>query len=154
MIPETVAPLVPLFAPYCGGLGRLMALESVLAVLLEGDWAGKRLLQGGRSHMLRLSWSGETAPQEILHCDLTFPDLPEVKYSFDLPCHQLVQWLMDREGVSSCRRVSGSGCCWVSSPLLPKQWAAPPKFRFKTHPPARLTDGPHLADRLLRILQW
>ncbi len=75
-----------------------MALESALAVLLEGDWAGKRLLQGGRSHMLRLSWSGETAPQEILHCDLTFPDFPEVKYSFELPCHQLVQWLMDREG--------------------------------------------------------
>ena len=98
MIPESVAPLVPLFAPYCGGLGRLMSLESALAILLAGDWAGKRLLQGGRSHMLRLSWSGETAPQEILHCDLTFPHLPEVKYSFELPCHQLVHWLMDREG--------------------------------------------------------
>lgn len=98
MIPETVAPLVPLFAPYCGGLGRLVSLESALAILLAGDWAGKRLLQGGRSHMLRLSWSGETAPQEILHCDLTFPDLPEMKYSFELPCLQLVQWLMDREG--------------------------------------------------------
>ena len=98
MIPESVVPLVPLFAPYCGGLGRLMSLEGALEILLEGDWAGKRLLQGGRSHVLRLSWSGETAPQEILHCDLIFPDLPEVKYSFELPCHQLVQWLMDREG--------------------------------------------------------
>ena len=75
-----------------------MSLEGALEILLEGDWAGKRLLQGGRSHVLRLSWSGETAPQEILHCDLTFPDLPEVKYSFDLPCHQLVQWLMERQG--------------------------------------------------------
>ena len=98
MIPESVAPLVPLFAPYCGGLGRRMPLEAALAILLAGDWAGKRLLQGGRSHMLRLSWSGETAPQEILHCDLIFPELPEVQYSFELPCHQLVQWLMDREG--------------------------------------------------------
>ena len=97
MIPESVAPLVPLFAPYCGGLGRLMSLEAALAILLAGDWNGKRLLQGGRSHALRLSWSGETAPQEILHCELIFPDLPEVKYSFELPCHQLVQWLMDRE---------------------------------------------------------
>ena len=97
MIPESVAPLVPLFAPYCGGLGRLMSLEAALAILLAGDWNGKRLLQGGRSHSLRLSWSGETAPQEILHCELIFPDLPEVKYSFELPCHQLVQWLMDRE---------------------------------------------------------
>jgi hypothetical protein len=75
-----------------------MSLEGALEILLEGDWAGKRLLQGGRSHVLRLSWSGETAPQEILHCDLIFPELPEVKYSFELPCHQLVQWLMDREG--------------------------------------------------------
>ncbi len=98
MIPDSVAPLVPLFAPYCGGLARLMPLEGALAILLTGDWTGKRLLQGGRSHVLRLSWSGETAPQEILHCDLIFPDLPEVKYSFELPCHQLVQWLMDREG--------------------------------------------------------
>ena len=97
-IPESVAPLVPLFAPYCGGVGRLMPLEGALATLLAGDWTGKRLLQGGRCHMLRLSWSGETAPQEILHCDLIFPDLPEVQYSFELPCHQLVQWLMDREG--------------------------------------------------------
>ena len=98
MIPDSVAPLVPLFAPYCGGLGRQLPLEGALAILLAGDWTGKRLLQGGRSHMLRLSWSGETAPQEILHCDLIFPDLPEVQYSFELPCHQLVQWLMDREG--------------------------------------------------------
>ena len=75
-----------------------MPLEGALAILLAGDWNGKRLLQGGRSHVLRLSWSGEKAPQEILHCDLIFPDLPEVQYSFELPCHQLVQWLMDREG--------------------------------------------------------
>ena len=98
MIPDSVAPLVPLFAPYCWVLGRQLPLEGALAILLAGDWTGKRLLQGGRSHMLRLSWSGETAPQEILHCDLIFPDLPEVQYSFELPCHQLVQWLMDREG--------------------------------------------------------
>lgn len=98
MIPDTVVPLVPLFAPYCGGLGRLVPLEGALAILLAGDWTGKRLLQGGRSHTLQLIWSGETAPQENLHCDLIFPDLPEVKYSFELPCHQLVQWLMDREG--------------------------------------------------------
>ena len=98
MIPESVAPLVPLFAPCCGGLVRLMPLEGALAILLAGDWNGKRQLQGGRSHVLRLSWSGEKAPQEILHCDLIFPDLPEVQYSFELPCHQLVQWLMDREG--------------------------------------------------------
>jgi hypothetical protein len=93
----SVAPLVPLFAPYCGGLGHQSSLERALAILLEGEWSGRRLLQGGRSHMLRLSWSGETAPQESLHCDLVFPALPQVSYSFDLPCHQLVQWLMERQ---------------------------------------------------------
>ena len=95
---EAVAPLVPLFAPYCGGLRRVSTLEDGLAILLAGGWTGERRLQGGRSHMLRLSWSGETAPQENLHCELIFPGLPAVKYNFELPCHQLVQWLMDREG--------------------------------------------------------
>lgn len=95
---ETVAPLVPLFAPYCGGLGHQDSLEEALAILLVGHWTGLRLLQGGRSHALRLSWSGETAPQELLHCDLIFPDLPQVAYAFDLPCHQLVQWLTERQG--------------------------------------------------------
>jgi hypothetical protein len=95
---DSVAPLVPLFAPYCGGLGHHTLLEEALAVLLVGHWTGLRLLQGGRSHALRLTWSGETAPQESLHCDLVFPDLPQVAYAFDLPCHQLVQWLMEREG--------------------------------------------------------
>ena len=47
MIPDSVAPLVPLFAPYCGGLGRQLPLEGALAILLAGDWTGKRLLQGG-----------------------------------------------------------------------------------------------------------
>ncbi|MEX0588232.1 MAG: type IV pilus biogenesis protein EbsA [Cyanobium sp.] len=96
--PGSVAPLVPLFAPYCGGLGHDLSLEDALSILLEGSWTGRRLLQGGRSHLLRLSWSGETAPQEELHCDLIFPDLPQVSYRFDLPCHQLVQWLMERDG--------------------------------------------------------
>ncbi len=93
----SVEPLVPLFAPYCGGLGHQLSLERALAILLAGEWTGRRRLQGGRSHGLRLSWSGETAPQEALHCDLVFPALPQVSYSFDLPCHQLVQWLMERQ---------------------------------------------------------
>ena len=96
--PQAVAPLVPLFAPYCGGLVHQALLEEALANLLVGEWAGRRLLQGGRSHALQLRWSGETAPLEVLHCDLTFPALPQVAYAFDLPCHQLVQWLMERQG--------------------------------------------------------
>ena len=37
MIPDSVAPLVPLFAPYCGGLGRQLPLEGALAILLAGE---------------------------------------------------------------------------------------------------------------------
>lgn len=95
---QAVAPLVPLFAPSCGGLVRQASLEEALAILLVGDWSGQRLLQGGRSHALQLRWSGETAPQDVLHCQLTFPALPQVAYAFDLPCHQLVLWLMERQG--------------------------------------------------------
>ncbi len=95
---ETVAPLVPLFAPSCGGLVRQALLAEALAILLSGEWVGRRQLQGGRSHALQLRWRGETAPQVLLHCHLTFPALPQVAYAFDLPCHQLVQWLMERQG--------------------------------------------------------
>jgi hypothetical protein len=73
-------------------------LEEALVSMRAGEWAGRRLLQGGRSHALQLRWSGKTAPLDVLHCDLSFPDLPQVAYAFDLPCHQLVQWLMERQG--------------------------------------------------------
>ncbi len=95
---EAVAPLVPLFAPYCGGLVQQAGLEEALVILLAGEWHGQRLLQGGRAHVFRLGWSGESAPQQNLRCELAFPDLPQVGYSFELPCHQLVQWLMQRQG--------------------------------------------------------
>lgn len=96
--PDAVAPLVPLFAPYCGGLAHQLVLEEALAILLSGEWDGSRMLQGGRSHALQLRWSCETAPQEVLHCDLRLPAVPQVAYAFDLPCHQLVRWLMERQG--------------------------------------------------------
>ncbi|MFS6828105.1 type IV pilus biogenesis protein EbsA [Cyanobium sp. ATX-6F1] len=34
-------------------------------------------------------------PQERSSCQLSFPQLPEVLYSFSVPTHQLVLWLMD-----------------------------------------------------------
>lgn len=95
---EALAPLVPLFAPYCGGLALQGQLEEALEILLAGEWHGQRLLQGGRSHGFRLSWSGECAPQQPLRCELAFPALPQIAYSFELPCHQLVLWLMQRQG--------------------------------------------------------
>lgn len=89
--------LIPLFAPYCGGLSSQTTLEDSINVLLRGEWWGERPLEGGRSHALALRWSGEPAPLELLHCQLRFPALPSVTYDFDLPAFELVHWLMLRE---------------------------------------------------------
>ena len=90
--------LMPLFAPYCGGISYRTWLEPALQQLLEGSWAGERLLSGGRSHRFTLAWQGEPAPMQTMQCQLRFPALPEVVYDFPLPAYQLVYWLMQRQG--------------------------------------------------------
>ena len=91
-----VEQLVPLFAPYCGGVSNQNTLVDSIVVLLHGSWTGERPLEGGRSHSFELRWSGEPAPLETLHCEIGFPAMPSVTYQFDLPAHQLVQCLMLR----------------------------------------------------------
>ena len=93
-----MAPLVPLFAPYCGGMAQQSDLLQALGSLAQGSWQGARQLEGGRSHPYRLEWQGESAPLEILHCQLLFPAMPEMGYRFSLPAHQLVLWLVQSEG--------------------------------------------------------
>jgi hypothetical protein len=90
-------PLIPLFAPYCGGVSRQSSLEEAVALLLEGEWSGERKLVGGRRHEYRLRWTGEPAPLEHLSCHIRFPALPSVVYDFELQAYQLVKWLMLRE---------------------------------------------------------
>lgn len=90
--------LTPLFAPYCGGIGYRAWLEPALQQMLEGSWAGERLLSGGRSHRFTLAWQGEAAPLELMHCQLRFPAQPQIAYDFALPSYQLVYWLMQRQG--------------------------------------------------------
>lgn len=92
------APLVPLFAPYCGGMAKQSELLQALGSLAQGSWQGARQLEGGRSHPYRLEWQGESAPLEMLRCQLLFPALPELGYRFSLPAHQLVLWLVQSEG--------------------------------------------------------
>jgi hypothetical protein len=89
-------PLIPLFAPYCGGVAHQTSLEGAISVLMSGHWSGERPLEGGRSHVFRLQWSGELAPLEILSCALRFPDHPSVAYDFPIPAYELVRWLMLR----------------------------------------------------------
>ena len=96
--PAGMAPLVPLFAPYCGGMAKQSELLQALGSLAQGSWQGARQLEGGRSHPYRLEWQGESAPLEMLRCQLLFPTLPELGYRFSLPAHQLVLWLVQSEG--------------------------------------------------------
>ena len=93
-----MAPLVPLFAPYCGGKVQPSDLLKVLGQLAQGSWQGVRQLEGGRSHPYRLEWQGESAPLEMLRCGLLFPAMPALGYHFSLPAHQLVVWLAQVEG--------------------------------------------------------
>ena len=96
--PADMAPLVPLFAPYCGGIAQPSDLLKALGHLAQGSWQGVRQLEGGRSHPYRLEWQGESAPQEMLLCQLLFPAMPELGYRFSLPAHQLVVWLVQIDG--------------------------------------------------------
>ena len=96
--PAAMAPLVPLFAPYCGGIAQPSDLLKALGHLAQGSWQGVRQLEGGRSHPYRLEWQGESAPQEMLLCQLLFPAMPELGYRFSMPAHQLVLWLVQIDG--------------------------------------------------------
>ena len=92
-----IAPLVPLFAPYCGGLGQQQLLHDALTRLAQGALEGQRSLAGGEGHRYKLRWRGESAPLEVLHCELLFPGQDQLSYRFELPAHQLVAWLMQRQ---------------------------------------------------------
>lgn len=89
-------PLVPLFAPYCGGVTQQLLLEGAVGQLLMGEWSGERRLERDGVRAFSLRWHGEPAPLETLRCELQFPDLPAVRYEFTLPAYQLVLWLMQR----------------------------------------------------------
>ena len=90
------AALLALFAPYCGGLAREADLTEALHILAGGRLDGLRPVHGSRGHLFQLSWSSVHAPLEIAHCELAFPDQPQITYRFELLTHQLVDWLMDR----------------------------------------------------------
>jgi len=62
----SIPPLVPLFAPYCGGVDRERELGSAIRTLAEGQLQGIRALKDGGGHSFKLSWSGELAPLATL----------------------------------------------------------------------------------------
>lgn len=89
---------MPLFAPYCGGLGP--ELEQALGVLLGGRFEGMRGLSSGGAHTYELRWRGAQAPLEQASCELSFPEQPHIHYSFKVPAHHLVLWLAHSQATS------------------------------------------------------
>lgn len=87
--------LVALYAPYCDGVKREAWLIQALDLLAIGEIEGVRRLRPDGEHPFLLRWRAGQAPQEISHCELSFPAAAELGYSFDLPTHLLVRWLMD-----------------------------------------------------------
>ena len=84
-----------LFSPYCGGLARQMELLHALRLLATGQFSGVRPVTGGTEHRFNFTWRPGASPMETSECQLSFPDHPEISYSFSAPTHQLVDWLMD-----------------------------------------------------------
>ena len=96
--PSSIPALVPLFAPYCGGVERERELMLALQILAAGQLQAARRLNDGGAHAFELRWSGDPAPLAPLSCQLRFPDLPTIQYDFQVPCHHLVDWLMEASG--------------------------------------------------------
>ncbi|NDC35104.1 MAG: transglycosylase [Synechococcaceae bacterium WB9_2_112] len=87
----SAAVLLPLYAPYWGGLDP--ALEKALLHLLQGRFEGVRRLDGGLSRTYLLQWTGARAPLDPTRCALTFPERPGIHYDFAVPAHRLLRWL-------------------------------------------------------------
>jgi hypothetical protein len=113
-------PLVPLFAPYCGGVTQQLLLEAAVGQLLMGEWHGERRLAGDGARQFSLRWHGEPAPLETLRCELQFPELPTVRYEFSLPAYRLVLWLMQRQD----RQLPVSFWRWLLLGELPRSTAS------------------------------
>ena len=104
------AALVPLFTPYLGT--QAADLEPALQMLLQGRFSGERRLLDGRSHPYELRWNGAAAPAEPSSCELQFPRLPAVHYSFMLPTQRLLAWLVGSpppQSPRTCPTASGAG---------------------------------------------
>lgn len=105
------AALVPLFTPYLAS--QAADLEPALVLLLEGRFSGERHLQNGRSHRYELRWSGAAAPTEPSRCELQFPGLPAVHYSFTIPTQRLLAWLVAVSGTPGPQDLPDSFWRWL-----------------------------------------
>lgn len=87
--------MVALYAPYCEGLEQPELLQLALEKLLTRGINGSRRLKPDGNHPFELTWQPGDSPQEPSQCQLSFPQIQAVSYSFSVPTAQLVLWLMD-----------------------------------------------------------
>jgi hypothetical protein len=87
--------MVALYAPYCEGLEQPELLQLALETLLTPGIHGSRRLKPDGNHPFELTWQPGDSPQEPSQCQLSFPQIQDVSYSFSVPTAQLVVWLMD-----------------------------------------------------------
>lgn len=115
MIPSSAVAttaLVPLFAPYCGGVD-LGALQQALALLEQGAFSGIRPLQDAEGRAFALRWSGGLAPLEPVSCELRFPQLPQVQYRFQVPAHHLLAWLVQAQATAAPHDLPDGFWSWL-----------------------------------------
>lgn len=86
--------MVALYAPYCEGLEQPELLQLALEKLGTRGINGSRRLKPEGSHPFEFTWQPGHSPQEPSQCQLSFPQIPAVSYSFSVPTAQLVLWLM------------------------------------------------------------
>ena len=92
-----------LYAPYCQGSLRRPELEEALALLASGGLQGARRLRPSGSRPFRMHWQPVESPLAFTAVSLVFEPPPGaaaagplLQYSFSVPSHRLVLWLMDR----------------------------------------------------------
>ena len=92
------AALVALFAPYCQGAARHELLSRALDLLEGHELKGLRTLRPTGERHFALRWQAGVAPLEPAQVELEVQageGAEPAHYSFVLPTHQLVRWLMD-----------------------------------------------------------
>lgn len=117
---------VALFAPYCQGLTRRQDLERALELLSGGVLEGQRPLRPEGSRAFQLRWQAGASPLDPAQVYLRVAGVskgPAAEYSFDLPTHRLVLWLMDALAAASdgaALDLPGSFWVWLILGLPPE----------------------------------
>lgn len=95
---------VALYAPYCQGLTRQHELEQALDLLGRGVLEGQRPLRPSGSRPFQLQWQAGVSPLDPARVSLRIavaPGDPGVDYTFEVPTHRLVLWLMDAQAAAA-----------------------------------------------------